>query len=72
MQRALHYARDKSQALKNLKNGASRNGKTVVQRFEGQDHNKDGLLNVDGFKAALLVKELNMSSAELEEAYYLL
>ena len=43
-----------------------------MQRFEAQDHNKDGILNVDGFKAALLTQEFNMTGNELVEAFYLL
>lgn len=55
VQRSTQYAKDRSQPLKKFVSGAQKHGKAIVQRFETQDHNKDGQLNVDGFKAALLI-----------------
>jgi hypothetical protein len=54
MKRAKDFARNKSEAVKKLNNILARNGKSVIQRLESSDHNKDGNLNLEGFKAALL------------------
>ena len=43
-----------------------------MQRLEGQDYNRDGALNDDGFKAALLVEAVRMNEDELEEAFNLI
>ena len=48
------------------------NGKLIVQRLEAQDINRDGAVNVDGFKAALLMREIQMTESELEEAFHLI
>ena len=42
-----------------------------MKRLEAQDYNRDGALNEDGFKAALLIDEVGMKADELEEAYNL-
>lgn len=55
VQKSTQYAKGNSSALKKFTSGCQKHGKAIVQRFEGQDHNKDGILNVDGFKAALLI-----------------
>lgn len=45
------------------------NGKIAVQRFESQDFNRDGVLNLDGFKAAMLVPEMKMTPDDATEVY---
>jgi len=62
-------AMQNSPALKKFKDIMYKNGKTAVQRFETQDHNKDGVLNLDGFKAALMVPEFNIRGEEVVELY---
>ena len=68
---ALTYAKERSKALRKVTDAVTANAKLVCQRLEQQDYNKDGALNIDGFKAALLVRETDCSAAELEECFYL-
>ena len=72
MRRAKDFARNKSEAVKKLNNILARNGKSVIQRLESSDHNKDGNLNLEGFKAALLQPEYNIHKEELVEAFHLI
>jgi len=60
-----------SSALAMLKSAIQNNGKLVAESFERQDHNKDGLLNIDGFWASLLLPEIKMSKSDLNECFYL-
>jgi Ca2+-binding EF-hand superfamily protein len=72
VKRSKQYAIENSSAVKKFVNCCTRHGKTVVQRFESQDHNKDGALTVEGFKAALLVSEMQMNVKEITDSFYLL
>ena len=47
-------------------------GRLIVQRLEAQDYNRDGGLNDDGFKAAMLIGEIQMNEEELAEAFNLI
>ena len=69
---ALKLAKERSKAYRKVIDAVTCNGKLVCQRLEQQDYNKDGELNIDGFKAALLVRETDCSSSELEECFYLI
>jgi hypothetical protein len=44
----------------------------VVESLERQDYNKDGQLNIDGFEASLLIREIGMSNSDLKEVFYLI
>lgn len=42
-----------------------------MENMERQDYNKDGILNIDGFEASLLIREVGMSNSDLKECFYL-
>lgn len=48
--------------------------KLVISHLEKEDHNKDGSLNIDGFRAAMLISEVKqfMDKSEVDEAFNLL
>lgn len=71
VRRGAQFARDSSAALRRFMSLFVQHGRSLVKRFESQDHNKDGLLNVDGFRAACLLPEVGMPGAELDEAFWL-
>lgn len=71
VRKAAQFARERSQPLKKFVGVFAKNGRTLVTRFEAQDYNKDGLLNVDGFRAACLLPEVGMPTSELDEAFWL-
>jgi hypothetical protein len=48
------------------------NPKLIIQRFESQDHNQDGVLDLNGFKAAMLVPEFRMRADDCTEVYQIL
>ena len=56
----------------NLHRAIQSNGKLVIESMERQDYNKDGLLNIDGFEASLLIREVGMSNKDLKEVFYLI
>lgn len=66
------YAEQNSNALKKFRLAIQNHGKNAISQFELTDVNKDGAVNIDGFKVVLLTPEFNMNSAEVEEAYYIL
>lgn len=66
------YVRDHSDAIRRLRKAISENGRLIISKLEGQDYNKDGVLNVDGFKAALRIPEVPLRDHELDEAYNLI
>ena len=45
----------------------------ILHRFEYADVNKDGSIQIEGFKSALLIEQVNkyMKRADVEEAFYL-
>ena len=47
-------------------------GKQLIERLENSDINKDGMINIDGFQAALRMQEVGMSNAELSEVFFLI
>lgn len=57
--------------MSNLKRAVQNNGKLVAENMEQQDYNKDGLLNLDGFEAALRVREIGLGGSDLKEAFFL-
>ena len=40
---------------------------TIYQKFANLDHNKDGELNIDGFKAAMLDRGIDFKPDEAQE-----
>jgi hypothetical protein len=66
------YAEQNSQALKKFRQAIQNHGKNAITQFELTDVNKDGVVNIDGFKVVMLVPEFNMNSTEVEEAFYIL
>jgi hypothetical protein len=66
------YIRDHSDVIRRLRKAISENGRLIISKLEGQDYNKDGVLNVDGFKAALRIPEVPMRDHDLDEAYNLI
>lgn len=50
-----------------------RNSALILLRFEQADINRDGVIQIEGFKSALLIPEVNklMKIADIEEAFYL-
>lgn len=71
LQRAKQIATRNSTALANLRTAIQNNGKLVVENMERQDYNKDGVLNMDGFSASLLLNEIKLSNSDLKECFFL-
>ncbi len=46
----------------------------LIQKFEKEDFNRDGYLNIDGWNAALFISEVKvtMDNEEIEECFHLL
>lgn len=46
----------------------------IIKNFKKSDLNQDGKLNIDGFKKALLVPEVNltMKEADIKEVFFLI
>ena len=42
---------------------------TIYQKFANLDHNKDGELNIDGFKAAMLDRGIDFKPDEAQEIF---
>jgi thermostable 8-oxoguanine DNA glycosylase len=72
MNRAKQTAIRESSAIVSLHRAIQSNGKVVIESMERQDYNKDGLLNIDGFEASLLIREVGMSNSDLKEVFYLI
>ena len=71
-ERARHVAYEQSSAMKALQMKLSRYPKLIISKLEEQDHNQDGLLNVDGFIASLMIGEVGLQRAEITECFYLI
>jgi len=74
--RARESAQTNSQALSDLKSSLKNptHGKQVCLKLEAADVNKDGAINVNGWKSALLLltSQLHLSDHKLEEVFYLI
>ena len=53
-------ATEQSSALKALLMKMSRYPKLIISKLEEQDYNQDGLLNIDGFNASLMIGEVGL------------
>ena len=62
----------KSGAYKLFEAALVQHAKLIIQRVEVQDYNRDGMINIDGFRASLRMSEVGLSDRELSEVFYLI
>lgn len=70
--RAFIFARDKSTPLKVFQDKFATNAQQLCRNFEMRDHNKDGLLDIEGFSAVCLIPEINLSQEQIREVFSLI
>ena len=54
-----------SEAMTRLDAAFRMHGKQLVESLESKDINRDGFINIDGFQAALRMREVGMSNNDL-------
>ena len=62
----------KSGAYKLFEAALVQHAKLIIERLEVQDYNRDGMLNIDGFRGSCRMSEVGLSDRELGEVFYLI
>lgn len=60
-----------SEAISKVKAAIEKNAKDAIYQMEKKDINGDGMLQVDGFLAALMQSGFRLTAEDLKEAFYL-